>query len=299
MKSEDVSNLYNSETIKKDLKNVKEWFPNQEIYFTIKKSVPIKNFEKDITEMISTYDEFPQDAKRTKKIRQLLTKGQPQLPIFVNAKFNFTIEGRHRMCAFYQLNIPTVDCIYVHAKENINEVTSASYLNDLNISDENIISNATFDGVADGLKIYRFEDGDRVLFFLHKNSKIEALALFENNHLKAVKNICGRPGYITTIIGYVVYNLSVDVIISDSEPLTDDGFRWLSKLINYPRSQKFTFKDQFGNPIDIETLKQDWENDAGKIAVIISKIDSLQERFNFNATAIISTTMWREDHDLL
>jgi preprotein translocase subunit YajC len=98
--------------IEQDLKDVDEWMDTK---FTYSLSTePISRFEKTITEMEGTYDEFPQDRKRTARIAKLLKAGAPQLPIFVDATDEFVMEGRHRIVANQWVDKQTVPVVWVH-----------------------------------------------------------------------------------------------------------------------------------------------------------------------------------------
>ena len=95
---------------------VAEWMctkrENLKIEITLE---PISNFIGQIQEMISSYDEYPEDKKRTKKIVKLLKNGEEQFPVYVlkNDKSNFIMEGRHRIVAFYMQglkHVPVARC---------------------------------------------------------------------------------------------------------------------------------------------------------------------------------------------
>lgn len=88
----------------KDLKDLSEWLDvsdvdELEIVFEM---MPITLFEEEINGMESTYNEFPKDKARTKKIYQKLLNGESPQPIYIENgdSSNFVMEGRHRMVAF-------------------------------------------------------------------------------------------------------------------------------------------------------------------------------------------------------
>lgn len=88
----------------KDLKDLAEWLGASsvgeiEIVFEM---MPISLFEEAINSMESTYDEFPKDKARTKKIYKKLLDGESPQPIYIENgdSSNFVMEGRHRMVAF-------------------------------------------------------------------------------------------------------------------------------------------------------------------------------------------------------
>jgi len=102
-----------------DLKDVAGWLrttvDNLDIDY---KSEPMSLYEKSAKEMYESYDEFPKDKKRTDKIIKLLKKGESPLPIYVEKDdpYNFVMEGRHRMVAFYLLGHKEVMVARVSSK---------------------------------------------------------------------------------------------------------------------------------------------------------------------------------------
>ena len=100
--------------IRKDLISVGEWFNTTPDKLSYNLSIEnISKYETTIKEMLSTYDEFPKDAARTKKIIKILQNGGKPLPIFVD-DHNFVMEGRHRIVAFHLLNIKMIPVIHVN-----------------------------------------------------------------------------------------------------------------------------------------------------------------------------------------
>lgn len=100
-----------------DIRDIGDWLgkdPTQIDWFW--GSEPIENFASQISEMESTYDEFPKDKVRTEKIFALLKSGAKPMPIFV--KFGdekkFIMEGRHRIVAFSWFAMKAVPVIYPH-----------------------------------------------------------------------------------------------------------------------------------------------------------------------------------------
>ena len=107
-----------------DLNDVSQWLntsvENLEVHIIYES---ISKYEKQIKEMYSTYDEFPQDAKRTEKIRNLLKNGEEMLPIYVetNDENFFVMEGRHRMVAFWLNGLKEIPVAYVNIKPMLNK----------------------------------------------------------------------------------------------------------------------------------------------------------------------------------
>jgi len=93
---------------------------------------PISKFEKSIKDMLGTYDEFPQDRKRTNRILKKLKAGEKALPIYVekNDPHLFAMEGRHRMVAFLLFGMEKIPVAYVWDKtkqESLSEAQEKVY----------------------------------------------------------------------------------------------------------------------------------------------------------------------------
>lgn len=94
-----------------DLEDVAQWLntkvDNLQVEYN-KESMDL--YRQGAIEMLNSYDEFPNDKKRTDKIVKLLKRGETALPMYVekNDKNNFVMEGRHRMVAFYLLGYQEV-----------------------------------------------------------------------------------------------------------------------------------------------------------------------------------------------
>ncbi len=99
-----------------DCQDVAEWLHTTPDNLSIEiVQEPIEKFITQIKEMYHTYDEFPKDAKRTRKIIQAIKQGGKILPIYVerNDPHKFVMEGRHRMVAFWLLKINIIPVAYV------------------------------------------------------------------------------------------------------------------------------------------------------------------------------------------
>ncbi len=103
--------------MEKDIHSISEWmeFPLENLVFT-KHNIKIECFEKQILEMIDSYEEFPEDKKRTYRIIELIKNGNKKWPIFIknNDPSLFIMEGKHRIVAFYKLGIEKVPIIWVN-----------------------------------------------------------------------------------------------------------------------------------------------------------------------------------------
>lgn len=302
---DDIIRMFNNKTVTSDVNDVLGWFPRQNVTFTVEHNVPLEMFKKQAEEMISTYDEFPQDADRAKRIRKLLTQGNPQLPIFVDASDNFILEGRHRITAFYELKIPTITVVWVHpVTEQLNEIDYADTLAELSIPPDTIIPQSRLVGKIDGLQIFSFAQGPTTLYFVKtNNNQYSALVLLNGNHIRAVKNYSKQPGLVTTIIGFIVHTLKTPLEITNTEPLTKDGLRWLRLLI-LRSGQGFTITDQDGNFPDVKKLEQEWKTSkildkSGPTSITISESIKTLERLEEKSKLLISTTIWFGNERLL
>jgi hypothetical protein len=107
-----------------DLHSVAEWMnvPLESLVFQYR-LVPISIFAKQAEDMFGTYDEFPQDKKRTDKISKII-KRQPAYPVFVEMDdpANFIMEGRHRIVAFWQAGMQQVPVFYVGVGDSWTEI---------------------------------------------------------------------------------------------------------------------------------------------------------------------------------
>lgn len=135
-----------------DIKDVAEWLNTTPDNIKVEVvTEPISKFEKNIRDMLGTYDEFPKDAMRTRKIVKAIKNGGAVLPIYVEKDdpHLFVMEGRHRMVAFLLLDMKTVPVAYVSKlQENklmseiaqIDEVSvMSSWIADLRFLDGSVI----------------------------------------------------------------------------------------------------------------------------------------------------------------
>ena len=87
-----------------DLEAVAQWLKIDKEDLCVQMLVlPIETFGNAIDSMLSSYQHFPQDKKRTDKILKALKEGEKPLPIYVekDADDLFILEGRHRIVAQY------------------------------------------------------------------------------------------------------------------------------------------------------------------------------------------------------
>ncbi len=104
----------------KDLQEVCGWIAAKTVedIDTRLVKMPIERLMKQIKEMESTYDEFPDDKARTDKIYNALKRGESVQPVYIEEgdDFLFVLEGRHRMVAFMWAKLPEVDVCFCKLK---------------------------------------------------------------------------------------------------------------------------------------------------------------------------------------
>ena len=108
------SNLHT--TLQADLKNVSEWLrcKPQDLRLRLT-NLPAERFYQMAQDMLGTYEEFPQDEARTRKILRAIQSGEPVLPVFIEEgdEHHFIMEGRHRIVAFIQSGIAEISVAFV------------------------------------------------------------------------------------------------------------------------------------------------------------------------------------------
>ncbi len=97
-----------------DVNDVAQWLkkPADQVIWQYKE-VPSHGFEEQVLNMIGSYKNFPKDKVRTQHIFNILKKGGKPQPIFVDPADDFILEGRHRIVAFFLMDMPMVPVIYV------------------------------------------------------------------------------------------------------------------------------------------------------------------------------------------
>jgi hypothetical protein len=106
-------------TTEKDIESVAKWLNihTDDLIIEIKDE-SIEKFKNSIEEMISSYKNFPKELARTQKIIKAIKKGEVPLPVYVekNDDFNFILEGRHRIVAFFNLGFSSIKVARVSKK---------------------------------------------------------------------------------------------------------------------------------------------------------------------------------------
>lgn len=163
------------------------------------------------------------------------------------------------------------------AENKIAEIGYSDELGNLNLSNREIISSAVQDGSISQKPVMKFKQGNSTLFFFTDDDKISALVLLaDKNKLKAIKNFSGQSGQVYALINYIVNIKNRKLVITPDEPLTNEGFKWIIKLIKNPTGLKVTDLD--GNTIDVDQLTAEWRKsksqrgvDSGDTSLVISE----------------------------
>ncbi len=142
----------------------------------------------------------------------------------------------------------------------INEIMYADAIPSINWETVDLNKALEFESI-DGQNILLF-NSDNILFYLicNKDRKVIAYAAVENkkingyNPLVRVENISKTKGLISIIIHAITMH-NMKLVILKSEPLTNDGLKWIGKLIkNGGRGLVLT--NQNGRKLNLEDLKE-------------------------------------------
>ncbi len=142
----------------------------------------------------------------------------------------------------------------------INEIAYADGILPLNWSLLNLNDAVVIQSI-DGKDIqYLSFDNYSVYFITDKNKKIQAYAVIElviNEFcpLVRVENIAKIKGLITIII-FAITMSGIKLVIKNTEELTNDGLKWICKLLSSDRTD-FIIKDQNGHIPNIAKLKSE------------------------------------------
>lgn len=176
-------------------------------------------------------------------------------------------------------------------KHSLEEIGYADKLGELSVPDSDIIAFSKEDGTISQRPVLKYEQGDTTLFFFANGDKITALVLVsDGNKLRAIKNFSGHSGQVYALVNYVVNIKNNKLIIASDEPLTDEGFQWVSRMIKTPTGIKISDID--GNPINLDILRREWVNsklsrgtESGGTSIVLGEISTewrakLQENEN-------------------
>lgn len=185
--------------------------------------------------------------------------------------------------------------------EFITEIGRSSSADELQISDEDIISNSEIIGEIERRDVWKFSSDNQELFFFAANNVIAAFVLLIDSNIRGVRNISGLGGQVTSLISFVVHKLNRPLKITSAEPLTGDGLDWIISLIKANgRGLKLT--DQDGNYPSAVAIKDEWysldPNDSGPSSIIIEGKTSLN-RINYNIGLLMPSYIWIGDNSIL
>ena len=110
-----------------DIEDVSQWLrvPVSELRFR-SEILSIEVFREQISECLSTYDEFSDDARRMRDILAALKRGEGALPVFVEDgdESMFILEGRHRIVAFSEFGLTQVEVMFASGPRPEQTLTS-------------------------------------------------------------------------------------------------------------------------------------------------------------------------------
>lgn len=109
-------------TLQSDINDVSDWLRCKPSQLQLRlANISAEVFYQMAQDMIGTYEEFPEDEARTRKILKAIQAGEPVLPVFVEDgdATHFIMEGRHRIVAFIQSGIAEIPVAFVGKKLDI------------------------------------------------------------------------------------------------------------------------------------------------------------------------------------
>lgn len=119
------------QTLQADLKDVSEWLRCKPEQLQLRLvNLRAEFFYQMAQDMLGTYEEFPEDEVRTRKILKAIQAGEPVLPVFVEDgdTTHFIMEGRHRIVAFIQSGLSEIPVAFASKKKTL--VVDDPYLKD-------------------------------------------------------------------------------------------------------------------------------------------------------------------------
>lgn len=143
------------------------------------------------------------------------------------------------------------------AEGSLKEIDYASELDSGSIDPNKLIKSGKVVGNIEGNDVVMLSKGNQTIYMLKVDDNATAFVGFEGENLKNIKNFTQTPGVIRALIGFLVHKKKMKIKISPTEPLTNEGLRWISRLLNDPRGLKI--KDHSGNDIDFAQLNQEWQ----------------------------------------
>ena len=106
-------------TLQSDINDVSDWLRCKPSLLQLRlTNISAEVFYQMAQDMLGTYEEFPEDEARTRKILKAIQSGEPVLPVFVEDgdATHFIMEGRHRIVAFIQSGIAEIPVAFASKK---------------------------------------------------------------------------------------------------------------------------------------------------------------------------------------
>lgn len=180
------------------------------------------------------------------------------------------------------------------AESNILEIDYASELDDSSFSQNSLAKSGHVDGQIEGNDVVMVKNDTQTAYMLMIDNNVSAFIGFENKNLKNIKNFTNAPDVIRALVGYLVHKKGMTISISQNEPLTPEGIKWLVRLIKNPRG--LVIKDNAGNDVDIDELKQEWlmakkSGIAGKTGITITENIDFGKKIRINEASRKSNSM--------
>jgi hypothetical protein len=229
-----------------------------------------------VFEFVAKYKPMNLSFQATKKVDQ----GQKPLS---RANLYDTLVQRHARASGYRAfradagNNVHYELVKINkdvSEGSLREIDYAYELDSGTIDPDKLLKSGKTVGNIEGNDVVMLSKGNQTVYMLKVDNTATAFIGFEGENLKNIKNFTQTPGVIRALIGFLVHKKNMKIKISPNEPLTNEGLKWISRLINDPRGLKI--KDQAGNDIDITQLNHEWQlakksGTAGKTQITISE----------------------------
>lgn len=141
----------------------------------------------------------------------------------------------------------------------LDEIGFASALDNLSLSNKQVINNSVKDGTIGSRPVFLYNDGPNQIYFMISDGKIDALVYLHDGFLKGMKNFAENKGLVYGLFHYIINLKGKKISLSPADQLTHGGIKWLIKQIQQ-KEVGFTITDQHGDAIDPTTLFAEWES---------------------------------------
>jgi hypothetical protein len=172
-------------------------------------------------------------------------------------------------------------------KIELTEIDFSTGLDERNFSMKKLLEIGTVAGTIEGYEVMLAKAGSQEVYFLTSNNQVHALLGFDNGYLRNIKNVTKQAGTIRALLGYLVHLKKQTIKISQSEPLTHDGIRWMVNLIKNPHGLVIT--DQHGKTVNPTELYKEWgvartTRKPGPTGVVITEDENFGNKIRINET---------------